>query len=445
MTREVLESGLRKYEIIAPLLNEGLEAVEKRRLRNEIMVRHRISDRTLRRHVQDFKRLGYDGLVKHPKSSKGVSKTVPADVMEKAIELRRELPGRSIRRIITILEGEGIVSPGAIPKSTLSRQMRMHGFGANQVKTENKQTATKRFQKTNRNALWQADIKYGPYIPGKNGNKVRTYMLAFIDDATRMIMHAEFYDNQRLPILEDAFRKALLKFGRPQSVYVDNGKIFISKWFRLACARLKVEHLTTKPYSPASKGKIEKFNRFLSEFLEELSLEPPASLDALNKVFRVWLDEGYVHKKHESLPDQTPYEAYQANMAKVRFVSQQECRDLFLWEETRKVDNSGCVKVNGIEFEAGADLVRKSVDVRFDPFNLDTVEIWHAGRRVKQAEPIVVGEFIPKTKELTQPPKNIKPTKSRLLAVYEKNSMQRDQRRNGAISYRLREEENASV
>jgi len=401
------------------------------------MIRHSISERTLRRYLEEFRNSGYEGLVKQPKSSKGVSRTITADVMEKAIELRRELPSRSIRRILAILEGEGLISKGAIPKSTLSRQMQQRGFGASQIKSEVRQTSGKRFQKEHRNSLWQVDIKYGPLIPGKNGKKVRTYMLAFLDDATRMIMHAEFYDNQRLPILEDAFRKALLKFGRPQAIYVDNGKIFVSQWFRLACARLNVHHAKAKPYSPQSKGKIEKFNRFVSEFLEEMTLEPAETLTALNQKFRVWLDEGYIHKKHDSLPDQTPYQAYQADTAKVRFVSQQECHDLFLWEQTRKVDNSGCFSILGIEYEAGAEYVRKKVDVRYDPFDLSVVEIWRDGQRLKQARPITIGEFIPKTQIPAHLSENTKkPTKSRLLSVYEKQSSQRDQRRNGAISYR---------
>jgi len=401
------------------------------------MIRHSISERTLRRYLEEFRTSGYDGLLRQPKSSKGVSRTISADIMEKAIELRRELPSRSIRRILTILEGEGLISKDEIPKSTLSRQMRQRGFGAGRIKSEARQTAGKRFQKEHRNALWQADIKYGPYIPSENGKKVRTYLLAFIDDATRMIMHAEFYDNQRLPILEDAFRKALLKFGRPQAVYVDNGKIFVSKWFRLACARLKINHVKTKPYSPASKGKIEKFNNFVSEFIEELSLEPPDTLETLNRKFRVWLDEGYIHKKHDALSDHTPYEAYRADLAKVCFVSQQECHDLFLWEETRTVDNSGCVSIFRVEYEAGVEFARKKVDVRFDPFDLSVVEIWRDGQRIKQAAPIVIGEFIPKAQIPAKLSENTKkPTKSRLLAVYEKQSEQRDQRRNGAISYR---------
>jgi hypothetical protein len=131
--------------------------------------------------------------------------------------------------------------------------------------------------------LWQSDIKYGPYIPTVNGGKKRTYMVAFIDDATRLICHAEFYDNQRLPILEDCFRKAILKYGKPDAVYVDNGKVYVSRWFRVSCAKLGIRHLNTKAYSPESKGKIERFNSTMEEFLQEISLEKPKSLEELKQ------------------------------------------------------------------------------------------------------------------------------------------------------------------
>ena len=137
-------------------------------------------------------------------------------------------------------------------------------------------------------------------------------MIAFIDDATRLVCHAEFYDNQRLPILEDRFRKAILKYGKPDAVYVDNGKVFISKWFRIACAKLGIRHINTKAYSPESKGKIERFNATVEEFFQELSLEKAKSLEELNRKFRVWLDEGYNGKPHSSLKGVAPSQPMQA-------------------------------------------------------------------------------------------------------------------------------------
>ena len=159
---------------------------------------------------------------------------------------------------------------------------------------QQKQVTSRRFNRQGRNTLWQSDLKYGPFLPDPMhpGRKIRTYLLAILDDATRMIVHAEFYDNQKLPILEDAFRKGVMKCGTPDALYVDNGKIFISQWMKLACAKLRVRHLNTKAYSPESKGKIERFNRTVEEFLQEATLEKPQTLKQLNELFRVWLSEG---------------------------------------------------------------------------------------------------------------------------------------------------------
>ena len=54
MTKEEIESGLKRYEVIAPLLNNDLEGSEKRKLRNEIMNKHNISERTLRRYIPKY-------------------------------------------------------------------------------------------------------------------------------------------------------------------------------------------------------------------------------------------------------------------------------------------------------------------------------------------------------------------------------------------------------
>ena len=243
----------------------------------------------------------------------------------------------------------------------------------------------------------------------------------------------KFYDNQKLPVLEDAFRKALLKFGVPGAVYIDNGKIFVSKWFRLACARLGTRHIVTKPYSPQSKGKIERFNGMVNGFLEELSLCPPDCLVGLNKKFRAWLEEGYDHRPHSGLGGKTPYEAYRENPKRVRHVSSGECRQLFLWEETRKVDKTGAVKLKGSVYDAGVDLINKKADLRFDPFDLSVVEVWLGGVFVRKASRLVIGESLPRRQKPQTGPATA--NGSRLLDTYSNMHDIRDRQRNGAISF----------
>ena len=248
------EKLIRRFEMIAPLLNEGMDAFERRRLRAKILESSGISERTLRRYVQIYKERGYKSLADIPRSDKGSTRAVPERAICEAVALRQELPSRSVGRLIEILEGEKIIKPGEVSRTSLNRHLIARGYGAAQLRAQGKAAMpASRFERKRRNALFQADVKYGPTFV-VNGAKKKTYLLTLIDDHTRMIMHAEFYGNQRLPILEDCFRKALLKFGKPSDILVDNGKIFVSRWFRLACARLGVRHIAAKPNSAQTKG-----------------------------------------------------------------------------------------------------------------------------------------------------------------------------------------------
>lgn len=430
------EQAVLKYELIAPLLRPNIEAAEKRRLRCEILATAQISERTLRRYLQKYREKGFDGLIRKERSDRGKC-TIPKEVLKEATKLREELPQRSTRRVIEILESESIVEKGKLPLSSMDRHLGRLGFSSRELKKKkNEGNATRRFCKTGRNMLWQSDIKYGPYIPDpqKKDKKIRTYLVAFIDDATRLVCHAEFYQDQKLPVLEDCFRKSLVKCGIPESVYVDNGQVFISKWFRIACARLNVRHIHTKPYSPESKGKIERFNKTVEEFMGEVGLEKPKTLEELNRHFRVWLEEGYNHSEHSSLEGVSPAVAFANNKRHIRFVTPEECRDAFLWEETRMVDKTGCISLKGQLYEAGIEFIRKKVDVRYDPFDLSNVEIWHNGEKKKMASPLIIGEYCGKKEQKVTTSE--KSSHSRLLNVFAAESKERTKKQLGAISFR---------
>jgi putative transposase len=221
------EEGLRRYRIIAPLLDENLVECEKRDIRRLVCAREGISGRTLRRYVAAFEKEGFEALVPNERSDKGTSKAIPAEALQIAAEMRRELPARSAERIQQMLAGEGYT----VARSTLERHLRQQGLSGKEIKADQKQVASRRFNRVGRNTLWQADLKYGPYIsdPSNPGRKIKTYLVAIIDDATRMVVHAEFYVSQKLPVLEDSLRKAIVRCGCPDSLYADNGKIFISQ------------------------------------------------------------------------------------------------------------------------------------------------------------------------------------------------------------------------
>ena len=310
------EEALKRFALIAPLLEEGISVAESAQIRCMLLEREEISERTLRRWLASYRQEGFDGLVRQERCDKGVSKSISPEALEMAEEIRRELPRRSAGLICELLEREG----HKVARSTLERHLRLKGLSCKQLMAEAEAGGTtRRFVRIGRNTLWQIDIKFGLYLPDPDNpkKKFRTYLLVMIDDASRFVVHGEFYAEQKLPILEKGLRKAILRYGAPKSIYVDNGKIFTSIWLRLACAKLNIRHLKTKPYNAAAKGKVERFNRTVEAFLSELSLQEVQTLEEVNNLFDAWLSEGYNNKPHSSLDGQTPADVFASDRKSV--------------------------------------------------------------------------------------------------------------------------------
>ena len=79
---QLREEGLRRYGIIAPLLEEGLTEGEKRHIRRLICSREGLSERTLRRYVAAFRRGGFDALLPRERKDKGSCKAIPPQALE---------------------------------------------------------------------------------------------------------------------------------------------------------------------------------------------------------------------------------------------------------------------------------------------------------------------------------------------------------------------------
>lgn len=385
------EEGLRRFALVAPLLEEGLSSSEATERRLRILEREEISERTLRRWVAAYRSGGFEGLVKKPRKDKGTCRAISPEALALAEECRRELPRRSAGLIRDWLGTQG----HEVARSTLERHLRANGLSGRDLRAEREaKSGSRRFVRIGRNSLWQADLKYGPYIPDPEhpGRKRRTYLLAILDDATRKVTHAEFYDNQKLPVLEDAMKKAIQRHGSPKRIYVDNGKIFVSTWMKLACAKLNIKHINASPYNPEGKGKIERFNRTVEEFLAEYALQEAGTLEGLNSFFRSWLSERYQHKAHGALNGKTPAEMFAEDATPLRFHSLETLRDAFLHEGERTVDKSGCLKIEGELYDAGTDYLRKKVTIRYDPFDREIVQLWYKGTRRSDIRKARIGE-----------------------------------------------------
>lgn len=413
------DTAASRMMIIMPLLEEGLDPSRIVELKKSISEKHELSYRTIGRYLEAYKSGGFDNL-KPKVSYKREQSTLPEnypDIVDQAIWLRRECPTRSVRDIIRIMELEGTVAEGALIRSTLQRHMQAAGFGSRQVKLySSKGAAARRFAKEHRCMLFQGDIKYGPYLPiGKDGSKKQVYLAVFIDDATRYIVSAKFYENQKVDIIEDCLRNAVMHCGKPDSIYVDNGKQYRSEWMKKACAKLDIRLLFAKPYHPEGKGKVEAFNRRIDSFLSEFALAKVSTLDELNQYLDVWITEHYHKSPHHSLNGISPEVAFKTDTRPLKFIDVEKIKEAFLRTETRKVDKTGCISFNGKKYEVGIKLMGREVEIFYDPSWIDEIEVHHKDFNQFKAKELLIGSHCESRTELPEGICCVDATSSRLL------------------------------
>lgn len=426
------EIAANRLQIITPLLDPAMDKAKHQLVKEQISIQYGVHERTLRRWLNLYKTQGFEGLMPQKSSLSGRSK-LSDEVIEAAIVLRREVPGRSVAEIIRILEWEGLAVPGFIKQSTLQDQLAARGYSKRQMLTYAKEvTGAKRFQKPWRNYLWQSDIKYGIYINGQP-----TYMVCFLDDCTRNIMHSEFYTTLDQSIVQDCFRKALAKFGTPDCVYFDNGKQFRTHWMKRACGKLGIRLLYAKPYHPEGKGKQERYNQTVDAFLREATIEKPKSIEELNRLYNVWMEECYLNIPHSALNGKSPHESYQLDSHELRFLSADTIADAFLSCEQRKVDKSGCISFGGIKYEVatGLSMIHRTVDVVYDPADTSVLTVECEGFPSCSAKPLVILAHSAAKPKLSQHFEKKEPSTSRLLSAAKMKNAEREKIRHTAISF----------
>jgi putative transposase len=392
-----------RYGLIAPIVSRTLEPREQAQMLKQIIAheytlpdgnRKRFSRRTVERYLHAYRSHGWDGLKPSHRADRLLSRELPQDLLKQAVALKKEQPVRSVRQIIAILELSGHASPGALKESTLSRHLRRKQATRKQLAMSN-WSEHRRFEAAHRNAIWQGDVQHTLHLPhpDRAKEKAQAYLIAFIDDYSRYVVHAQFYFEERKARLEDCLKRAILKNGIPQAIYVDNGSIYSSKDFDRICGRLGTELRHSTPGRPQGRGKQEKFFRFVDlSFVPEakdlIQKETIRTLADLNRFFQAWLEIAY-HQKVHSTVRQRPIDRFQRCAHPIRRMEPHELVDVFLQEEQRTVDKTGCFQLFGLTFECTESLRKgEKITVRFDAYDLSEVQVWQDDRRVGSAKPL---------------------------------------------------------
>jgi putative transposase len=234
------------------------------------------------------------------------------------------------------------------------------------------------------NELWQADTMYGPSIKQTNGQWKKIFLIAFIDDASRVITHGEFFYRDNTENMIEAFKSALFKRGKPDRLYFDNGSNYKSKEILQACLRLDI-HLSHAPVRDgAAKGKIERFfrgfrDRFLTRNIEFKSLEE------LNNKTTDWIENDYNSQHHTGI-QMKPIDRFNLDLSRIQFIANDEYSDEnFFIEEERSVSKTNVFPINSERYECPVDLRDKKVQVRYDRNKRNQFIVYFKGTRMGKA------------------------------------------------------------
>ena len=339
--------------------------------------RRSIARSTLEKWICDYKKAGYrlEGLMPIDRSDKGKTRVL-SDHLKLAIkELKKGNPSLKLPAIIKSLRHKKLIAADEIISSS-SVHRYLH---AENLTSLNEDAKDKRhFEAEYPNEIWQSDVMHGPYV--RHEDKVKkSYLIAIIDDHSRLIIHAEFYLAETIKNFLDCLKQGVMSRGLPQKLYIDNGACYKTLHLEQVAAQLGIGISHSRPYIPQGRGKIERWFRFVREnFLASLNKsDHKEKLDLLNHHFAEWVDE-YNNRVH-STTKQTPYERYRANLECAR-PAPKELTDYFRASEFRRVKKDRTIRLHGVLFEAPVNLIDRQVEIRFHPENPLDIEIYFDGK-----------------------------------------------------------------
>ena len=367
--------ALFRYGLIADLVNlppgtPGIGARLRAKAGKDYVipgtVRTRVAAETMRHWLTLHRQGGFDALYPKHRGDRGRARRMPPDVTELLISIKEDNPALSVRAVIDAARKRGFPVDTHLAPSTVHRLLAREGL----LDRGNREPAADRRRFSYRHAaeLWMSDVMHGPAVA--DGRKRRkTYLIAFIDDATRVVPFAAFAFAENTAAFLPVFKQALLRRGQPARLYVDNGSAYRSRQLALVCAKLGVALIHARPYQPAGKGKIERYFRTLrGSWLTHLDLAAIDGLDTLNRRLWAWVEGEYHQSPHRGLDGETPLDRWAATGADVRYPNPgPDFDDLFLFEVKRRVMKDRTVSLNGRLYEVDALLVGHTVVLRHDP------------------------------------------------------------------------------
>jgi transposase InsO family protein len=298
------------------------------------------------------------------------------EVEARIVEMRGEHPGWGPRTILYWLEREGFDRvPG---RTSVERCLIRHGLVTPQAR-KRRRADYKRWERSRAMELWQMDIVGGVHLVDGTEAKI----VSGIDDHSRFVVSARVVARATARPVCDALEEAMARYGLPEQILTDNGKVFTARFglgpgpvlFDRICHNNGIRHILTKPHSPTTTGKVERWHKTLrAEFLSGKVFD---SIDAAQAALDAWVGEYNYSRPNQAIGKVPPFERFRLAAVKPGPVETAVPERSIEPQTRRRVNGAGTISFATARYKAGGRwLAGQSVEVVCEG---GLVQIFHRG------------------------------------------------------------------
>lgn len=370
-----------RYQAVLEVLNDGASVTDVAR-------RYEVSRQTVHVWLKHYANEGLAGLVDGSAKPLSCPHQMHPDIEARVVELRRQHPGWGPRSIGHQLAKDGVVPvPG---RSSIYRCLVRHRLITPEAR-KRKRSDYKRWERSRAMELWQMDIVGGVKIVGQPDAKI----VSGIDNHSRFVISAHVVARATARPTCDSLTLAMRRYGCPAEILTDNGKVFTGRFgpgtgevlFDRICRENGIKHILTKPRSPTTTGKVERWHKTLRrEFLDGKVFD---SIEHAQAELDAWVEHYNHDRPHQSIGMVAPWERFRlAGLEPAAVVIDQDPVDGPVDDESdpaglmpelaasRRVSRKGTISFAAASYKAGVWLAGETVQIVCDA---GLVHIHHRG------------------------------------------------------------------
>lgn len=366
--KEKEKIALFKYGIISPIVSNIAISMSKKAFFKQLGEKEylhpngnniKIEWKTIEGWYYQYKRLGFEGLKPRDRNDKGKVRKLDDEVIEIINHYIKKYPRMPATSIHEKLLADNIINVGDVSTCTIGRYIK-------RLK-ENENIITKkefrRYEAEHINDIWCCDTTYS-FKLSVNGVKKRMYIMAIIDDASRVIVGCDVFFEDNYVNFMSVLKSAVKKYGKPKLLNVDNGAPYKNNQISLLSARLGITLHHCEAYQPTSKAKIERWNRTMKDhFMATYHITSKTTIEEFRSDLLKYIVE-YNNKEHSEL-GMSPFSRFFESEEYIVNIDDEVIEKSFLLEIERKVSIDGVIPINNIEYEVPAKYANKRIKLRY--------------------------------------------------------------------------------